>query len=249
MRAAIHFEEDASEPLLVLDAISHRFGKVLALDNVSLKLQTGEILCIIGPNGSGKTTLFNIITGQLKPQKGCVRFAGKSISGLSPDRIAHLRIGRKFQTPSIFKDLSALDNLLVAHTAAKSIPKKDRPLQFLKAVRLHGMEDIPAGFLSHGQKQWLELGMLISQSPRLILLDEPTAGMTQAETLETVALIRALCEQTRCACLIVEHDMRFVKAINCRVLVLSAGEIIACGEYDDIRHSPSVKTAYLGTHA
>ena len=233
--------------LLRVDAVTREFGGVRALDGVSLSVAPGELVCVIGPNGCGKTTLFNVITAQLRPTRGSVVFDGRPLVGLRPDRIARLGVARKFQVPSVFEDLTVAENVGVARfgTPAAALPELD---EVLGDVQLSAHATALAGSLSHGARQWLEIGMLLAQAPRLMLLDEPTAGMTGPETIATVDLIRRLRARSGAACVVVEHDMRFVEALGARVVVMLAGRVVADGSFAEVRQLPEVRDAYLGTH-
>jgi ABC-type uncharacterized transport system ATPase subunit len=234
--------------LLRLDGVTRRFGGMRALDGVDLKVGAGELLCVIGPNGCGKTTLFNVVTSQLPPSTGTVRFDGRSIVGLTPHAIARAGIARKFQVPSVFEDLTVAENLGVACFGTAPGVRGPDLAGVLDRVKLQGRADTLAGSLSHGQRQWLEIGLLLAQAPRLMLLDEPTAGMTAAETLSTAALVRNLADAHGTAVVVVEHDMRFVQALDARVVVMLAGRIVADGPFDVVRRLPAVRDAYLGGH-
>jgi len=233
--------------LLRVDAVTREFGGVRALDGVSLSVAPGELVCVIGPNGCGKTTLFNVITAQLRPTRGSVVFDGRPLVGLRPDRIARLGVARKFQVPSVFEDLTVAENVGVARfgAPAAALPELDA---VLGDVQLSAHAAALAGSLSHGARQWLEIGMLLAQAPRLMLLDEPTAGMTGPETIATVDLIRRLRARSGAACVVVEHDMRFVEALGARVVVMLAGRVVADGSFAEVRQLPEVRDAYLGTH-
>jgi ABC-type uncharacterized transport system ATPase subunit len=239
--------------LLSVRAVTREFGGVRALDGVSLEVAPGEQVCVIGPNGCGKTTLFNVITAQLPPSSGEVALNGRPLVGLAPHHVARLGVARKFQVPSVFEDLTVQENLEVAcfglppSTSSSSSPPD--LLVLLQQIQLADRAQMLAGRLPHGARQWLEIGMLLAQAPRLLLLDEPTAGMTGAETLATAALVRRLAEQSGTAVVVVEHDMRFVQALGARVVVMLAGRVVADGLFDEVRRLPQVREAYLGAHA
>ena len=240
---------EASGSLLHVRGVTREFGGVRALDGVDLSVAPGEQLCIIGPNGCGKTTLFNVITAQLPPTQGEVAFEGRVLAGLAPHHIARLGIARKFQVPSVFEDLTVAENLEVACFGLAPSPQRPASATLLEQIQLSDRADLLAGRLPHGARQWLEIGMLLAQAPRLLLLDEPTAGMTGAETLATAALVRRLAQDAGTAVVVVEHDMRFVQALDARVVVMLAGRVVADGRFDEVRRLPQVRDAYLGAHA
>lgn len=224
--------------VLSVEHLVKRFGGVKAADDISLALAAGEMLAVIGPNGCGKTTLFNLITGYLKPDSGRVMFDGQDVHCLPLHGVARLGIIRKFQVPSVFPDLSAGDNLRIAGV--------DDPLSALSRVGLQSQRHSKAGNLAHGQKQWLELAMTLSAKPKLLLLDEPAAGMTEAERRITVDLLTSLRTDGSMAIMLIEHDMKFVDALDCHVSVMDMGRIIASGDFHDIKSNAQVRAAYLG---
>ena len=233
-------------PLLEVSGVAKAFGGVRALAGVELTLAAGEIACIIGPNGCGKTTLFNVITGAFAPTAGRVLFDGRDITGWPPHRIARLGIARKFQVPGIYPTLSVVENLEVPLTAAGA---GGELRGLLERFGLAAQAERPAGTLPHGQKQWLEIAMLLASRARLLLLDEPTAGMTEAETAATVELIRRLHREEGVAVLAIEHDMGFVRALDCPVICMLRGAVHCRGDYQQVQADPRVREAYLGQAA
>ena len=234
----------ASDDLLELVGLTKTFGGVNAVDDLSLRLGADEMRCIIGPNGCGKTTLFNLITGTLPPTAGTVRFCGRDLAGLPLHAVARAGIVRKFQVPSVFASLSVEANIRASLAAGKgALPVAE----ILDLVRLGARRADKAGTLSHGEKQWLELAMVLATGPRLILLDEPVAGMTRQEKLETARLIADIRRERRTAVLVIEHDMGFVEALDCTVAVMMLGRIIASGSFAEIRQDRRVREAYLET--
>ncbi|HZT89833.1 MAG TPA: urea ABC transporter ATP-binding protein UrtD [Stellaceae bacterium] len=244
-----------SEPLLYLDGVTVSFDGFRALNALSLIVDAGEMRAIIGPNGAGKTTLMDVITGKTKPDAGRVVFADDiDLTRLDEPAIARLGIGRKFQRPTVFEPLSVYDNLLLSlagdrrpHAAlwARETPaERVRLEKLLATVRLADHRDRRAAELSHGQKQWLEIGMLLAQEPRLLLIDEPVAGMSDAETAETAELLREI-NRTR-SVVVVEHDMVFVRALGVKVTVLHEGAVLAEGAIDTIQADERVIEVYLG---
>ena len=234
-----------NEVLLEAQSLSMHFGGVIAVDNISITLQRKNFRCIIGPNGAGKSTLFNMIAGTLRPTSGTIRYEGQNIIGLPLYGYARIGIARKFQVPSMFPSLVVQDNLEVA--ARSSQPKSersDRIEHLLEALGLADSYNINAGELSHGQKQWLEIGMALMPEPKLLLLDEPTAGMTLEETDKTAELLFGLRDEL--TILAIEHDMRFVRALDCHTSVLHRGQIIADGTYKELQENRMVRDVYLG---
>ena len=238
---------------LAIERLNKSFGGVRAADDISLEVPPGEMLCLVGPNGCGKTTLFNMITGFLQPGSGSIRFGGSDLTGSDPIAIARSGIARKFQVPSVFGDLTVRENLEVALNAPGRTggrppgEREDGGAGVLAQVGLADLAAAPARTLSHGQKQWLEIAMVLALEPRLMLLDEPTAGMTRAETLASVDLIRKLHADSGTAMILIEHDMGFVEALGCPVAVMLQGRIVAAGPFESVSALPEVREAYLGT--
>jgi urea transport system ATP-binding protein len=245
-----------SEPtLLYLDGVTVSFDGFKALDGLSLVLEPGEMRAVIGPNGAGKTTMMDVITGKTRPDEGHVVFgADIDLRKLDEPAIARLGIGRKFQRPTVFEPLSVRDNLLLALAgdrsprfalwARETARERTRIDDLLEAIRLSAERDRRAADLSHGQKQWLEIGMLLAQDPKLLLVDEPVAGMTDAETEATAELLREI--NKRSSVVVVEHDMAFVRALDVKVTVLHEGKVLAEGSIDAIQNNPRVVEVYLG---
>ena len=241
--------------ILYLDDITVSFDGFKALNKLTLAIDAGELRCIIGPNGAGKTTMMDVITGKTRPDAGSA-FFGQTIdlTKLSEPQIAHTGIGRKFQKPTIFEQHSVFENLELAMTTDKRAlttltawlrdDDRDRIADTLRLIRLNDEADRPAGLLSHGQKQWLEIGMLLMQDPRLLLLDEPVAGMTDDETMRTAELFVSLAGKH--SLVVVEHDMAFVKALGGKVTVLHEGSVLAEGDLDAVQNDQRVIEVYLG---
>jgi branched-chain amino acid transport system ATP-binding protein len=237
--------------------LSRRFGGLTAVDRVSLTVNRGEIRSIIGPNGAGKTTLFNLISGALAPTSGAVLFKGRSLAGLAPSDIFHLGIVRSFQIPHVFPKLSVWTNvhLLAASRvrqsgspfarARRSRADVDRQVAAsLERVGILDRAEQPAGTLAHGDQRLLEIAMALGAEPELLLLDEPTAGMSSDETDRTTILLRQLAPAI--TIVIVEHDMSLVMAVSDRISVLDRGRLLAEGAPEEIRNNPEVQAAYLG---
>jgi urea transport system ATP-binding protein len=241
--------------ILYLEDITVSFDGFVALNKLSLTIDVGELRCVIGPNGAGKTTMMDVITGKTRPDAGTV-FFGQTIdlSKLSEAEIAHAGIGRKFQKPTIFEQQTVFENLELAMKADKRVrttllarlaaDERDRIAETLAKVRLADAADRTAGLLSHGQKQWLEIGMLLVQEPLLLLLDEPVAGMSDEETERTAELFLSLTGAH--SLVVVEHDMAFIEKIARKVTVLHEGSVIAEGPMGQVQNDPRVIEVYLG---
>ncbi len=232
--------------LLQLLDLTKNFDGLRAVDGFSLDIPEGSLNALVGPNGCGKSTLFNLITGVLKPDAGQVIFRDQEITGWPPHRIARLGIGRKFQVPAIFEEMTVRENLTVA---AKRSGNRVSIDTILDQIKLADRRDTSGGELAHGQKQWLEIGLLLAQTPSLILLDEPTAGMTGAETKATADLIRTINQDQGITVLVIEHDMGFIEYLGCPLNVMSKGKILKSGNFTDIRNDAEVKALYFGNTA
>jgi len=241
--------------LLYLDGVHVSFDGFHAINNLSLTLEPGEMRAIIGPNGAGKTTMMDIITGKTKPDEGTVLFDGiTDLTRLDETRIAELGIGRKFQKPTVFESQTIEDNLLLALNVDHSVkgtlfwreskPETETIERVLETIRLKDSRNRLAGSLSHGQKQWLEIGMLLMQEPQLLLLDEPVAGMSDEETEKTAELFLSLAG--RHSLVVVEHDMAFIEKIARKVTVLHEGSVLAEGPMTQVQNDPRVIEVYLG---
>jgi urea transport system ATP-binding protein len=245
----------AHDSLLYLDGVTVSFDGFRALNGLSLVLYEGELRTIIGPNGAGKTTMMDVITGKARPDTGDVMFDGKvDLTRLDEAAIANLGIGRKFQKPTVFENLTVLDNLDLALKDERGIwrtlfarsrrENATRIDETLAMVGLIGQRHERAGNLSHGQKQWLEIGMLLVQDTQLILLDEPVAGMTDHETEKTAQLIREIVG--RHTVVVVEHDMEFVRRLAAKTTVLHEGRVLTEGTIEAVQNNPEVVEVYLG---
>ncbi|WP_295071482.1 urea ABC transporter ATP-binding protein UrtD [Tabrizicola sp.] len=242
--------------LLEVSGVTVSFDGFRAINNLTFAIQAAELRAIIGPNGAGKSTFMDIVTGKTRPDSGSVTFGEKSLSllKLSEAKIARAGIGRKFQRPTVFEDQTVHENLTLALKAARSpwavlawrktAQDEDRIQALAAQVGLGDSLDRKAGILSHGQKQWLEIAMLLAQEPRLLLVDEPAAGMTLAEREKTTELLVDIA-RTR-AVVVVEHDMEFVRRLNCKVTVLHEGAVLAEGSLDHVTKNQAVIDVYLG---
>jgi urea transport system ATP-binding protein len=242
--------------LLEVSGLSVTFDGFRAINNLSFSIGPAELRAIIGPNGAGKTTFMDIVTGKTRPNTGTITFGERAVSllGLNEAKIARAGVGRKFQRPTVFEDQTVTDNLILALKAPRSPwrvlswrpkpPDMARVKALAEEVGLGDQLARKSGELSHGQKQWLEIAMLLAQEPRLLLVDEPAAGMTPAEREQTTTLLVNLAK-TR-AVVVVEHDMDFVRRLNCRVTVLHEGAVLAEGSLDHVTRNPEVINVYLG---
>lgn len=240
--------------LLELRAVGVSFDGFRALNDLNLALAPGELRAVIGPNGAGKTTFLDVITGKVRPSHGDVLFQGRSLVGLGEHRIARLGIGRKFQTPRVFENLSPRRNLeLVASRSSAPWellfgrldgPSREKVQRLLAVVGLENLAHERAGSLSHGQKQWLEIAMLVAQDPVLLLVDEPVAGLTDEETQITADLLKQLAGHH--TVLVIEHDMDFIRDLNAPVTVLHEGHVLCEGSMDQVQNDSRVIEVYLG---
>jgi urea transport system ATP-binding protein len=248
-------EPRTTSALLYLDAVTVSFDGFRALNKLSLAVEPGEMRAIIGPNGAGKTTMMDVITGKTKPDEGEVFFDGRhDLRRLDETEIAELGIGRKFQKPTVFDSHTVEDNLVLALKADRHArttlfwrqneDERKRIDRILDIVRLGGVRESLAGSLSHGQKQWLEIGMLLAQDPKLLLVDEPVAGMTDVETRQTSELLRQINQNH--TVVVVEHDMAFVRDLGVKVTVLHEGSVLAEGSIDQVSENERVIEVYLG---
>ena len=247
--------------LLELDELTRRFGGLVAVDHVSMRVSEGEVRAVIGPNGAGKSTLFNLITGILEPSHGTVRFAGESVTGLSASRICQRGIARTFQLTALFPAMSARENVRLAAQAREARRWQfyggravfevagDRADVALERLGLSVIGNRPAGLLSHGDQRLLEVAMALAQDPQLLLLDEPTQGLSVEETAQAVETLSGLFAEGRMTVLLVEHDMEVVFRLAQRITVLHRGAVIADGLPEAIKQDDRVQAAYLGGFA
>ncbi len=240
---------------LYLSGVSRSFDGFKAINNLSIHIEKGSLRAIIGPNGAGKTTMMDIITGKTRPDEGEV-FWNETVDLTKTDEAgsARLGIGRKFQKPTVVETLTVEDNIALALKdnrgvfatlfSRQTLAQADKITELLELVKLAAERHRMAADLSHGQKQWLEIGMLMAQEPELLLVDEPAAGMTDAETMRTAELLRELSGEH--TVIVVEHDMEFVRALDCKVTVLHQGSVLAEGSIDRVSANPEVIEVYLG---
>ncbi len=241
--------------LLYLDDVRVTFDGYRALRGLSLVLGPGEMRAIIGPNGAGKTTMMDVITGKTRPDTGDVYFEGQhNLTKLDEATIANLGIGRKFQKPTVFENHTVNDNILLAARAPRTVrailsarpsAEMNRTIEsILERIRMSDLRDVSASSLSHGQKQWLEIGMLLAQDPKLLLVDEPVAGMTDAETAETAIMLKEIAQHH--SVVVIEHDMHFIRELGVKVTVLHEGAVLAEGSLDQVSADERVIEVYLG---
>ena len=242
--------------MLRVEGLSKSFGGFIAVRDVSLAVERGRTACVIGPNGAGKSTLFNLITGHLRPTRGRVFFAGRDITGRPPHAICRMGIGRSFQRTNIFPRLSVFDNVQVAvlshlgrtlnlATPARALAR-DETMALLEAVGLAAEAESTSGTLSYGLQKQLELGIALASEPQILLLDEPTAGMSPQETADTIALISRIVRERGLTLLFTEHDMDVVFSIAERITVLHQGAVLAEGTPEDVQRNEDVQRIYLG---
>jgi len=242
-------------PVLYLNGVTVSFDGFVALDSLSLIVDPGELRCIIGPNGAGKTTMMDVITGKTRPDQGEALFGeANDLTRMTETEIAHAGIGRKFQKPTVFRNHTVFQNLELAMKTAKGVfdtlrarltaRQKGRIEEMLDLIGLRDQSHRKADLLSHGQKQWLEIGMLLVQDPKLLLLDEPVAGMSDEETARTSELFQSLAGKH--SLVVVEHDMHFVESIARKITVLHEGKVLSEGKMDEVRAHPRVIEVYLG---
>ena len=247
--------EALTTALLYLDGVTVSFDGFKALNNLSLAIEAGEMRAIIGPNGAGKTTMMDVVTGKTRPEAGDVMFDGSyDLTRLDEAEIAELGIGRKFQKPTVFESHTVADNLELALKSDRrarvtlwwreGASERQRLDQLLETIRLTPVRNRLAGSLSHGQRQWLEIGMLLAQDPKLLLVDEPVAGMTDKETQQTAELLKEIHRDR--TVVVVEHDMAFVRELDVKVTCLHEGSVLAEGTIDQVSANERVVEVYLG---
>lgn len=241
--------------ILSLEGVNKEFDGFKAINDLNFYMDEGELRVIIGPNGAGKSSMLDLITGRTKPDKGTIEFGGATdLTALNEYQINRLGIGRKFQTPSVYIDQTVFENIWLSLEGSRSIwstlfsrlkpAQRERIHEVMKTIGLTSKAQTKAGALSHGQKQWLEIGMLLAQNPKLLLVDEPAAGMTDEETHETGELLMSLAGQH--SIIVIEHDMVFVRQIARRVTVLHQGHILCEGTVDEVQNNERVIEVYLG---
>jgi urea transport system ATP-binding protein len=249
--------EERTNLILTVEDVNKTFDGFKAITNLNFYLDRGELRTVIGPNGAGKSTFFDLITGRTKPDTGRIEYGWNTdLIGLSEYEISRLGVGRKFQTPSVYLEHTVFENLLLSLKGPRGVfatlfqrttsEQRDRIDELLRLIRLERKRDLPAAQLAHGEKQWLEIGMLLAQDPQLLLVDEPAAGMTDEETARTGELLISLAG--RHSIIVVEHDMTFVRQIarDGRVTVLHQGTVLCEGKFDEVQADERVREVYLG---
>jgi urea ABC transporter ATP-binding protein UrtD len=231
--------------ILETEDLQKSFNSIVAVDDLNYQMSEGTLECIIGPNGAGKTTFFNLLTGSLRPDGGRIIFDGQNIVGESLEEISQRGIVRKYQTPMVYDELTVRKNLTIAATAGTQDNLHERIKDTLGKIRLTDQQDQEAGTLDHGRKQWLEMGMVLANGPRLMLLDEPTAGMTNEETKQTANLIESM-NASGLSIIVIEHDMDFIRDLDSRVTVLQSGSVLAQGDIDEVEADERVQEVYIG---
>ena len=239
---------------LAIEDLTVSFDGFKAVDSLSFYLDKNELHVVIGPNGAGKTTVLDLICGKTKSTSGSIKFLNKELTNLSEHEIVRAGVGRKFQTPSIYENLSVMENLEISYPRGRGVfgslmfkhddEVRSKIMEVASQIMLVDFLDTEAGLLSHGQKQWLEIGMLLIQDPQLLMLDEPVAGMSVKEREQTAELLNKI-SQGR-SVLVIEHDMEFVARISHKVTVLHQGKILAAGEMEEVQKDPKVIEVYLG---
>jgi urea transport system ATP-binding protein len=243
-----------NDKILEIEDVTVSFDGFKAINHLNFDMDQGELRVIIGPNGAGKTTFLDVITGKVKPTEGKVRFKGRNTRSLAEHQIARMGVGRKFQTPRIYLNLTPRENLELASNPNKnvfstlfkppSVVEKQKVNDLLHTIGLMHKSEMQSEYLSHGEKQWLEIGMLVAQSPDLLLVDEPVAGLTDEETEKTGELLMSLAESH--SIIVIEHDMEFVRQIARKVTVLHEGSVLCEGDFDEVKNNPRVVEVYLG---
>jgi branched-chain amino acid transport system ATP-binding protein/urea transport system ATP-binding protein len=233
-------------PILETSDLQKRFGGVRAVDGVDFYLRQGELRCLIGPNGAGKSTFFKLLSGQLRPSAGRIRFEGVSIEEMAVHQIARVGIGIKNQVPSVFEHLAVHENLWVAARSRHPARGADRTVDdLIERLGIGSFAGQAVASLAHGQRQWVEIGMIMARQPKLVLLDEPAAGMARDEVARTAALIREINRDA--SVIVVEHDMQFVRQLDALVTVFHRGRILVEDTMANIQHNPRVREIYLGS--
>ena len=240
--------------ILETQGLTKRFGGLVAVDQVDFTLEEGELRAVIGPNGAGKTTFFNMLAGNLPPTEGKISFKGRDITSLTSHQISHLGVGRSFQITNIFPELTVFENVRVSAQSRKTTYNwwsyggghkdlNEKTEAILEYIGLEDKRDEPAGVLAHGEQRYLEIGITLATDPELLLLDEPTAGMSPAETVQTAELIRKVAADH--TVILVEHDMEVVMGISEKITVLHDGRVLATGTPDEVRANDEVQRVYL----